>query len=253
MGALIEANSLSYQVDGKSILDNVSVSIKEKEILTLIGPNGAGKTTLLRILAGLLKPDSGEVVHSPELKIGFMPQKLHLNTTMPLPVKTFLNIKNVDKALMQNTANELNIDKLIDQSMHSLSGGEKQRVMLARAILRKPNLLILDEPAQGVDLSGQNRLYELISNISKSMDCAVFMISHDLHWVMANTDRVLCLNQHICCEGHPDTVSTDAAYLNLFAEQVGGLAHYTHHHDHHHDLHGDVVEGEHGKGCNHDH
>ncbi|NRB37860.1 MAG: ATP-binding cassette domain-containing protein [Pseudomonadales bacterium] len=250
---LIQADNISFSANGRQILSNVSMSLSEKEVLTIIGPNGAGKTTLLRILVGLQKPTSGKINNSKKLSFGYMPQKLHLNPNMPIPVSSFLKINTKNTRDTDAIMQELNIQHLSRTSMHKLSGGERQRVLLARALLRKPDVLILDEPAQGVDISGQSRLYELINQARNIHHCAVLMVSHDLHIVMANTDRVICLNQHICCMGHPDTVSTDAAYLSLFGDTPSpALAHYTHHHDHHHDLHGKVVDGKHNEGCNHD-
>lgn len=253
MTTLIQAQNVSLKIDQKTILDNVSVDLHANEILTIIGPNGAGKTSLVRVLIGLMQPNSGTVTYPKPLTFGYMPQKLQLNPTMPLPVSSFLKVKGSSEALLQQTLQELSIEKLYHSSMHSLSGGERQRVLLARAMLRKPDILVLDEPAQGVDISGQNRLYSLIDEVRQRHHCSVLMISHDLHLVMAKTDRVICLNQHVCCHGHPDAVSTDEAFLSLFGDNSKtSLAHYTHHHDHHHDLHGDVVEGQHHKGCNHD-
>lgn len=253
MTALIEARNLCLEIDSRLILNQVSVSLEANEILTIIGPNGAGKTSLIRILIGLTQPTSGTVIYPRPITFGYMPQKLHLNTAMPLPVSTFLKVSGVDADTLQQTLEELNIQHLYNQSMHRLSGGERQRVLLARAMLRQPDVLVLDEPAQGVDVGGQSRLYELIDIARKRHHCAVLMVSHDLHLVMAKTDRVICLNQHVCCQGHPDAVSTDQAYLSLFgASRSPALAHYTHHHDHQHNLHGDVV-GSQNKGCSHDH
>lgn len=254
MTALITADQISFHSQSRVILDKVSMQLEPDEILTIIGPNGAGKTTLLRILTGLMQASSGTVQRRKNLRFGYMPQRLNLNTAMPLPVSSFLNVPQADAASLQQTLADLNIDSLYQQSMHQLSGGERQRVLLARAILRKPDVLVLDEPAQGVDIAGQNRLYELIDVVRKRHRCAVLMVSHDLHLVMAKTDRVICLNQHICCQGHPDSVSGDQAYLSLFGKTPApALAPYVHHHDHHHNLHGDVVSGHlHGKGCQHD-
>ena len=254
MTALITADNIAFKADGRMILDRVSMQLNDGEVLTIIGPNGAGKTTLLRMLIGLMKPDSGTVTRRRKLRIGYMPQKLELNQTMPLPVKSFLQHGAVPADDVTRTLEQLNIQHLYHHSMHRLSGGERQRVLLARAMLRRPDVLVLDEPAQGVDIPGQNRLYALIDKVRQDHHCAVLMVSHDLHLVMANSDRVICLNQHICCHGHPDNVSSDKAYLALFGDMpVPALAPYVHHHDHHHDLHGDIVDGKHDEGCNHDH
>ncbi|MCK5880600.1 MAG: ATP-binding cassette domain-containing protein, partial [Sinobacterium sp.] len=214
----------------------------------------------LRQLIKLEKPSSGKVTHASNLSFGYMPQKLHLNELMPLTVESFLQLgkkqlkRTLSKDARHKLMSELGIENLLSSSMHTLSGGEHQRVMLSRAVLQAPDVLVLDEPAQGVDLAGQNRLYELIIRLRDVHPCAVLMVSHDLHLVMAKTDRVICLNQHICCEGHPNTVSSDDQFTRLFDDhELAAMRHYTHHHDHHHDLHGSVVEGEHSTGCNHDH
>lgn len=253
MTALITAEHLRFVADSKVILDDVSVALHQDEILTIIGPNGAGKTSLLRILIGLEKPSSGRIHRKKGLCFGYMPQSLQLNPTMPLTVARFLAVTQ-DQQFLQAILADLNITQLYQQSMHRLSGGERQRVLLARAILRQPDVLVLDEPAQGVDVVGQSRLYELIERVRKRHHCAVLMVSHDLHLVMAKTDRVICLNQHVCCEGHPDTVVSHQAYLALLGdEEAPAVATYVHHHDHHHNLQGDVVEGHtHHEGCQHD-
>lgn len=247
-GVLLQAKHLSYQKP-HSIIDNVSLTIHEGEIVTLIGPNGAGKTTLVRIILGLLEPSKGEIVRRPNLRIGYMPQKLQLDENLPLTVKHFLHLSNAKKSAIPRVLQEVNIEHLSNHPLTGISGGELQRVLLARALLREPQLLVLDEPVQGVDIGGQSELYQLINQIRHRYRCGVLMVSHDLHIVMANTDIVVCLNQHVCCHGHPDTVSNDPAFLSLFGEQQApNLAVYTHHHDHQHDLHGDVVEDHH---CNH--
>lgn len=254
MSALLTAENISFTRQGKTILDNVSMQLQRNEILSIIGPNGAGKTTLVRILIGLSQPSSGKVTRSPNLRIGYMPQNIQFNEFMPLSVRYFLKLAHNKSLHYPKIFSELNIDSILDNSMHSLSGGERQRVLLARAMVQEPDILVLDEPAQGVDIAGQNRLYELIEQVREVHQCAVLMVSHDLHLVMAKTNRVICLNQHICCHGHPDSVSADAAYLSLFEDKsLQALAPYTHHHDHHHDLHGDIIDGEHDKGCKHDH
>ncbi|MCG8488931.1 MAG: zinc ABC transporter ATP-binding protein ZnuC [Chromatiales bacterium] len=249
---LIEAKGVSLSHQGREVLQKVSLAVRRGEIATLIGPNGAGKTTLVRVMLGLIKADSGEIIRSPGLCIGYMPQRLALSENMPLTVTRFLAMAGkASKLSMQDILHELDIAQLADYPMQRLSGGEHQRVLLARALLRQPDLLVLDEPVQGVDVTGQAALYNLITRIRDRFNCGVLMISHDLHLVMANTDQVLCLNHHVCCSGHPDSVSQHPAYLELFGTATQAeLAIYTHHHDHTHDIHGNVESDheEHGLG-----
>jgi zinc transport system ATP-binding protein len=175
-----------------------------------------------------------------------MPQKLQLNTQMPLSVLDFIQLGGANKQAAITALEQTGVTQLASQSVHDVSGGEMQRILLARALLRKPNLLVLDEPAQGVDLSGQAALYELIGELRDELHCAVLMVSHDLHLVMANTDKVICLNKHVCCHGSPDHVSSDPAFIDLFGDRYAKtLAVYHHHHDHDHDIHGDVIKDEH--------
>jgi len=246
-GVLLAAKSINKDFADKKILENISLTIEEGQIVTLIGPNGAGKTTLVRVALGLLHPDSGTIYHRPKLRIGYMPQRVHVEPTLPLTVNRFLQLANrQDTELLSNTLKDLKIGHLEAQQLTSISGGELQRVLLARALLRKPQLLILDEPAQGVDLAGQAELYQLISEISDKHGCGVLMISHDLHLVMSSTDEVICLNHHICCHGKPEHVTNDPAYLNLFGASASqNLAVYTHHHDHEHGIGGSVKEHHH--------
>lgn len=235
MQPLLSASGILFERQGKTILDHVDISIGRGEILTLIGPNGAGKTTLVRILLGLLTPDQGEINRSKRLTIGYMPQKLSLDSSMPLTVKRFLALTGAKPQVISDALSRVGVPTVDQQMMSQLSGGELQRVMLARAIVRKPDLLVLDEPVQGVDITGQSKLYHLISDLRKELGCAVLMISHDLHLVMAQTDTVVCLNHHICCHGHPENISTDPAFLELFGQQTDtGVVVYTHHHDHQH-------------------
>lgn len=242
---LLALNQISLKHHQQSLLDDVSLSLSARQIMTIIGPNGAGKSTLVKIALGLIKPDSGTVFRQTNLRIGYMPQRLSLNPLMPLSVERFLamaNTRNIDTALERT-----GISHLRKRPLHDISGGETQRVLLSRALLSEPDLLVLDEPAQGVDINGQTELYELINQLRDSLGCAVLMVSHDLHWVMAQTDTVICLNQHICCHGHPEHVSNDPAYLSLFGRRhAEAVALYQHDHDHQHDIHGDVV-------CEHHH
>ncbi len=237
--SLISAEGIHFNSRGRAILSNASLSVDAKEAVTLIGPNGAGKSTLIRIMLGLLKPDSGQVQRNPKLRIGYMPQKLMLDDTLPITVDGFLSLASIGKPSPSELARCLeltNTQHLRQQPIQSLSGGELQRVLLARSLYRQPQLLVLDEPVQGVDITGQAALYQLIGEIKRETGCGVLMVSHDLHLVMASTDRVVCLNQHVCCEGHPDNVSLHPEFLQLFGEMKNpGVAVYTHHHDHVHD------------------
>ena len=252
--ALLSLNSVSLRSAGKNaqtILDKVSLTLHEQEILTIIGPNGAGKSSLLKILVGLLPPTFGQVEHHTKCRIGYMPQSLMLDKFLPLSVDRFLALANAAKSERESALAQLQISDLANSQFGELSGGELQRALLARAILRKPNLLVLDEPLQGVDVNGQVELYRLISELRNQLSCAVVMVSHDLHLVMAQSDTVLCLNQHICCHGHPENISQHPEYLKLFGSDAAeNLAVYHHHHDHHHDLHGDVVNCD--DKCSHD-
>jgi zinc transport system ATP-binding protein len=245
--ALLTLDNIRLQRDGRPVLDGVSLRLDAGKILTLIGPNGAGKTCLVRIALGLLAPDSGHRHTKSQLRVGYMPQKLGLNEALPLDVQRFLLLARpgLKMAALKSVLADVGAPHSLKTPVARLSGGELQRVLLARALLREPELLVLDEPAQGVDITGQEELYTLISKVRDTRGCGVLMVSHDLHLVMAATDHVLCLNRHVCCEGHPESVSAHPEYLRLFGAQgAQGLAVYSHHHDHHHDAHGEV--------CNHD-
>ncbi|MCF7980489.1 MAG: zinc ABC transporter ATP-binding protein ZnuC [Pseudomonadales bacterium] len=241
---LVSLNEVSVKIAGETIIDKVSLTVNPGEIITLIGPNGAGKSTLIRAILGLLKITAGKIIKMPDLRIGYMPQRLHMDRTIPLNVKRFLNVWRSPQSIETYAAlRQVSADHLIHRPMQSLSGGELQRVLLARALLRNPQLLVLDEPVQGVDLQGQTELYQLIKTIRTQYQCAVLMVSHDLHLVMSSTDHVICMNHHICCSGHPESVSNDPAYRELFGiEAVKSIALYAHHHDHHHDDSGNVID-----------
>jgi zinc transport system ATP-binding protein len=240
--ALIQLEGVDVAFSGQPVLQDVQLTLRPGEIVTLIGPNGAGKTTLVRTVLGLLKPDSGTVRRKARLRIGYMPQKLHVDATLPLSVLRFLRlVPGVDRAAAQAALAEVGAEQVIDSPLQSISGGELQRVLLARALLREPQLLVLDEPVQGVDVAGQAELYRLITQLRDRHGCGVLMVSHDLHLVMSATDQVVCLNRHVCCSGHPEQVSNDPAFVELFGQDAKSLAIYHHHHDHSHDLHGEVV------------
>ena len=246
--SILSAKNICVQYGNHQVLSDVSIELNQSEIVTLIGPNGAGKTSLIRVLLGLLKPDNGTVIKDKALNIAYVPQKTNIHDVLPLRVKDFLLLaKHYPDEKLMDALYEVQIVHLLDKEIQDISGGELQRVLLARAILKEPNLLILDEPAKGVDIVGQQLLYTIIKNIRDSHRCGVLMVSHDLHLVMASTDKVICLNSHVCCTGHPDDVSEHPEYIKLFGSALDGLAVYSHHHDHEHDIHGNVIG--HHEGC----
>jgi zinc transport system ATP-binding protein len=245
---LIEAQGICVKADGRSIIDHVDLTVADGEIVTLIGPNGAGKTTLIKAVLGLRKLHSGSVEIRQRAVIGYMPQRLSVDPNLPLTVQRFIGLAGkIEKGKRQAVLDEVGVLPIVDSSIHDISGGEMQRVLLARALLRDPDLLVLDEPAQAVDVNGQAELYQLISAIRAERGCGVLMVSHDLHLVMSATDKVLCLNNHLCCVGHPEAVSKDPKYVELFGPQVAeSLALYHHHHDHEHTVDGHIVESHEG-------
>ena len=240
---LVRLSQINVRFGQDQVLNNINLNLHDNCITTLIGPNGAGKTTLVKVILGLVPPSSGNIWRNPGLRIGYMPQKLHIDRTLPLTVTRFMRtLTRVAHETMRAALRAVGAEHLVDKSIHDLSGGETQRVLLARALLRDPQLLVLDEPVQGVDLNGQIELYRLITKIREQRRCGVLMISHDLHLVMASTDHVVCLNHHVCCSGHPESVSNDPSFLELFGPaQASTLALYNHHHNHRHDIHGDVI------------
>ncbi|OBS08519.1 ATP-binding cassette domain-containing protein [Acidihalobacter prosperus] len=234
---LIGAAGLCVDFDERRVLDRIDLTLGEREIVTLIGPNGAGKTTLVRTLLGLQRPSAGRLSRRPGLRLGYMPQRVTVDAVMPMNVARFLRLGARHRAAVARTAARLGVEGLLGSPIQGLSGGEMQRVLLARALLRDPQLLVLDEPAQGVDVGLQAAFYRLIRQIRDEQGCGVLMVSHDLHLVMAATDRVICLNGHVCCTGRPEAVSRDPAYRQLFGgTDTRGLAVYAHDHDHAHDV-----------------
>ncbi len=243
MPTLTTLNKISVAFGNRRVLSDISLTLQPGKILTLLGPNGAGKSTLVRVVLGLVPPTSGTLTREPGLRIGYVPQKLHLDATMPLTVSRFMRLKpGVKRGDILPALKRVQAAHLLDQPMQKLSGGENQRVLLARALMNNPQLLVLDEPTQGVDVNGQLALYNLIDNLRCELGCAVLMVSHDLHLVMAKTDEVLCLNQHICCSGSPEVVSTHPEFIAMFGNRgAEQLAIYRHHHNHRHDLKGKVI------------
>ena len=245
---LISVDGLEVRRGNKTLLHDIDLTVSEREIVTVIGPNGGGKSTLVRAVLGLIEPSRGSVSLKPGITIGYMPQRLHIEPHLPISVKRFVGLSGpVVKGGRHAVLDEVGVSHIADSSIHDISGGEMQRVLLARAMLRDPDLLVLDEPAQAVDVSGQADLYNLIARLRDDHGCGVLMVSHDLHLVMSATDNIICINTHLCCAGHPETVSQDPSYVELFGPQVAAsVALYHHHHDHTHSVDGHVIDADHG-------
>ncbi len=232
---ILAAENVDVVLGGEPVLRGVSLRIARGEIVTIVGPNGAGKSTLLRVLIGAVRPARGRVVREAGLRIGYVPQKLHVDPTMPLTVRRFLDLPvRVGDARAEAALARAGVTGVAGRQMARLSGGQFRRVLLARAILAEPDVLMLDEPTQGLDQPGAAAFYRQIEEVRNATGAAVLMVSHELHVVMSASDRVICLNGHVCCEGTPDHVSAAPAYQELFWTGTGGaLALYRHAHDHH--------------------
>ncbi len=232
MQPIIEFHNVSKKFGNKLPINNVSFTVKKNNITTLIGPNGAGKTTIVRLMLGLEKPTSGEVIINPKLKIGYVPQKFNLSSDLPITVKKFLDLlapNNITNDIKE-IHSFIDLERLKDQEISTLSGGQFQKIVLASSLLSKPDLIILDEPLQSLDVTSQQEFYQLISLTRKKLDITVFMISHDLFTVIKNSDQVICLNGHICCTGTPNAITPNSDFSNA----LSSLGFYTHHHDHKH-------------------
>ncbi|WP_449288613.1 ATP-binding cassette domain-containing protein [Marinibaculum pumilum] len=228
---------------GRWLVRHVDLWVRRGEIVSLIGPNGSGKSTTAKALLGILRPDEGQVRREPGLRIGYVPQRLSIDWSLPLSVRRLMTLTGrFSEAEIQAALAEVGIDHLAGAEVQTLSGGEFQRALLARALVRRPGLLVLDEPVQGVDFSGEIALYDLIGTIRDRLDCGILLISHDLHVVMAQTDRVVCLNGHVCCSGTPQNVAASPEYVRLFGSRAAEtLGVYRHRHDHAHLEDGRVV------------
>ena len=241
---LVTLNNAGVCRSNRWLVRGISMTVEPGEIVTLIGPNGSGKSTTAKMALGVLDIDEGVASRKLNLRASYVPQRLEVNWTLPITVSRFLELTNrATQKQMQDALEATETSHLSGAQMSKLSGGEHQRVLLARAILRAPEFLVLDEPVQGVDFSGEIALYRLIENIRNKLDCGVLLISHDLHVVMSTTDRVLCLNGHICCSGTPANVVSSDEFRALFGERAAsGLALYEHRHDHEHMPDGTLVE-----------
>ena len=238
--ALISARGLTLSRQGRLLLDGIDFDIGAGEIVTVIGPNGAGKTTLVRVLLGLVAPDQGGIRRRPGLRLGYAPQQFNIDSAIPMTVERFLRLGGAHAGeRIAQALEEVGAARLRNWQIANLSGGELQRVVLARALLRDPQLIVLDEPVRGVDYAGEAELYDLIGRLRDDHGLGVLLVSHDLHIVMARSDRVVCINGHVCCSGVPKSVALDPEYARLFGpEAARAVAIYTHAHDHRHDLSG---------------
>lgn len=234
--SLVQVKDLSVSYGAQKVLSHVSLSVAAGEIVTIVGPNGSGKTSLLRAIIGAVKPTHGHVSYAQGVKLGYVPQRLHIDETLPMTVSRFLKLPGgVARTAIDQALTQAGVPDLSDAQLSKLSGGQFQRVLLARALIGKPDLLLLDEATQGLDQRGSAAFYQQIEQVRQDTGCAVLMISHELHVVMSASDRVICLNGHVCCEGTPAVVASAPEYRALFGTGTGGaLAMYRHEHDHDH-------------------
>ena len=236
--SLISVNDVSVRYGANTVLRNVSLSVDAGEIVTIVGPNGSGKTSLFRAIIGATPPFVGQVSLKPGLRIGYVPQRLHIDPNLPITVKRYLRL--TDRVRHRDCVAALEaagVPDLLKHEMSRLSGGQFQRVLLARALINRPEVLLLDEATQGLDQPGSAAFYRQIEAVRRETGCAALMISHELHVVMSASDRVICLNGHVCCEGSPAVVASAPEYRALFGTGTGGaLALYRHDHDHDHGM-----------------
>ena len=238
---LLQVEKAGLSINSKILVEGVSFEVREGEIVTLIGPNGSGKSTTAKIALGIHKNIMGDVKKFTN-KIGYVPQKISIDWTLPIRVIDFMFLtKDLNNEQISDALNLTGVEHLKQKSLSNLSGGEFQRVLIARAIAKKPELLVLDEPVQGVDFKGEVAIYELIKKISEELSCGILLISHDLHMVMSATDHVICLNGHVCCSGKPHIVAQDEKYKELFGDRASKvLTLYEHKHDHTHSQDGTI-------------
>ena len=239
--SLVKLENAGVYKSPKWLVRGISFEVNKGQIVTLIGPNGSGKTTTAKMILNILGTSEG-FVKSNTNKMAYVPQKINIDWTMPLRVIDFMKItSNLNNTQITDSLNMTGVDKLLYSQIHNLSGGEFQRVLIARAIATKPDLLVLDEPVQGVDFNGEIALYNLIKKISVTLNCGILLISHDMHFVMSTTDHVICLNGHICCSGNPSSIVKNPEYIKLFGEHNSEtLSYYQHQHDHSHDNDGSI-------------
>jgi len=231
--AIVKCRNLSYSTDRGIILDKVSFDLHRGDIVTVIGPNGGGKTTLAKIIIGIIKPSKGSIEKSNDIRIGYMPQRINLNSLMPITVKSFFALgKNKSNKDHNQIINNPKLQRILHKQLYNLSGGELQLVLFSKTLLQDPELLILDEPTQGLDVMGQDNFYNHIYELRKKYNKTILMISHDLHTVMKTSDKIICLNHHIHCSGGPSEVKDNVSYKNMFASGGGEMI-TTYSHKHH--------------------
>ncbi len=247
MSQLITINDICVKRANRFILRHVSLEVNANDMITIIGPNGAGKSMLLKAMIGLYLPDHGTIERADHVVMGYVPQFFTPPDTMPIKVKRFLRLNNViDNAALEQVAIQVGIQKLLNEPLATLSGGQRQRVLLARALLRKPNILLLDEPVQHLDIKGQLEFYTLLEEVRTAHHFAVVMVSHDLNRVMASSSQVVCLHTHICCSGTPDNIANDPAFIEMFGNDMASMVGiYQHHHDHEHGIDTSTCQGDH--------
>ena len=243
MNSLVKLENAGVYKSSKWLVRGVSLELCNGQIVTLIGPNGSGKTTTAKMILNIVSADEGFVTSNTR-NMAYVPQKINIDWTLPLRVIDFMNItSNINHSQIIEALRLTGVEKLLYNEVRNLSGGEFQRVLIARAIAKKPDLLVLDEPVQGVDFNGEIALYNLIKNILDTLNCGILLISHDIHFVMSSTDHVICLNGHICCSGTPNSVAKNPAYIKLFGEHTAStLSLYEHHHDHSHSSDGSITK-----------
>ena len=233
---LVALDGAGISISNKWLVREVTMSVSAGEIVTLIGPNGSGKSTTAKMALGIMTPSEGSVYRRENARVSYVPQRLSIDWTMPLRVNRFISLTRfLHKKEVKRVLSMTETEHLYDAEVRTLSGGEFQRVLLARAMAQSPQFLVLDEPVQGVDFNGEIALYKLIEKIRNELNCGIVLISHDLHVVMSSTDRVICLNGHVCCSGTPAVVATEPEFRALFGDRAANeLAFYKHHHDHEH-------------------
>ena len=240
---LVKLDNAGVYKSSKWLVQGVSLEISKGQIVTLIGPNGSGKTTTAKMVLNILNTDKGSILRNTK-KLAYVPQKIDIDWALPLRVIDFMNLTNdISESVIIENLKLTGVEHLIHSDLRNLSGGEFQRVLIARAIAKKPELLVLDEPVQGVDFNGEIALYSLIKKISDSLNCGILLISHDIHFVMSSTDHVICLNGHVCCSGTPSFVAKNPAYIELFGEHTASvLSLYKHQHEHSHSIDGSIIK-----------